>query len=529
MKCPKCNYVSFDYLDTCKKCGYDLAEYREERGIKVVKPEPMDIFGEKEKKDETLPESPEVSETPVEDKAREEEKEAIEIEPTLEKGVESETKKEKEEESIQDKAIEPIELEEPTDELEIEKGVSETEKKEDLGGDEVTKEERIIELDDLEGDTESLTEEALSGMEKKGTEETDTELEIEKGVSETEKKEDLGGDEVAKEERVIELDDLEGDTESLTEETLLKKQKEEIEESAPKEQEEKEESPPEKKDEPGSDSEIEKSDNPGEGDHKKGNEDRETKDVSKGGEAGNDSGPLVEEDLPEQEKEEKGDQENTTKKDDEESIKKKDLEETTEAKDSIPDKTEEIQEKESEEQDKKTDPLALEENAEGAEEAKTEDESKGEGEKADFKIRLIANIFDLCLLGLINIIFIFLSLFTIVGWDLVFSDFFSIALLGSQFSFSKLMFIFIFLLIFTGYFVYFLWRDGQTIGKMLLKVRVVSVDGQPLTLKKALLRSFSYLASILTLGIGFFWIKFDKNNEAWYDRISKTHVVKLYS
>lgn len=468
MKCPKCNYVSFDYLDTCKKCGYDLAEYREERGIKVVKPEPMDIFGEKEKKDETLPESPEVSETPVEDKAREEEKEAIEIEPTLEKGVESETKKEKEEESIQDKAIEPIELEEPTDELEIEKG-----------------------------------------------------------VSETEKKEDLGGDEVAKEERVIELDDLEGDTESLTEETLLKKQKEEIEESAPKEQEEKEESPPEKKDEPGSDSEIEKSDNPGEGDHKKGNEDRETKDVSKGGEAGNDSGPLVEEDLPEQEKEEKGDQENTTKKDDEESIKKKDLEETTEAKDSILDKTEEIQEKESEEQDKKTDPLALEESAEDAEEAKTEDESKGE--KADFKNRLLANIFDLCLLGLINIIFIFLSLFTIVGWDLVFSDFFSIALLGSQFSFSKLMFIFIFLLIFTGYFVYFLWRDGQTIGKMLLKVRVVSVDGQPLTLKKALLRSFSYLASILTLGIGFFWIKFDKNNEAWYDRISKTHVVKLYS
>lgn len=156
-------------------------------------------------------------------------------------------------------------------------------------------------------------------------------------------------------------------------------------------------------------------------------------------------------------------------------------------------------------------------------------ESKGDEEKADFKNRLLANIFDLCLLGLINIIFIVLSLFTIVGWDSVFSDFFSIDLLSSQFSFSKLTFIFLFLLIFTGYFVYFLWRDGQTIGKMLLKVKVVSVDGQPLTLRKALLRSFSCLASILTLGIGFFWIKFDKNHEAWYDKISKTHVVKLHS
>ena len=28
MKCPKCGYHSFDHLDSCKKCGKDLAEHK---------------------------------------------------------------------------------------------------------------------------------------------------------------------------------------------------------------------------------------------------------------------------------------------------------------------------------------------------------------------------------------------------------------------------------------------------------------------------------------------------------------------
>jgi hypothetical protein len=36
MKCPKCNYTSFDYLDSCKKCGKDLLEHREKHNIRSV-------------------------------------------------------------------------------------------------------------------------------------------------------------------------------------------------------------------------------------------------------------------------------------------------------------------------------------------------------------------------------------------------------------------------------------------------------------------------------------------------------------
>jgi hypothetical protein len=28
MRCPKCGYHSFDFLESCKKCGHDLAEHK---------------------------------------------------------------------------------------------------------------------------------------------------------------------------------------------------------------------------------------------------------------------------------------------------------------------------------------------------------------------------------------------------------------------------------------------------------------------------------------------------------------------
>lgn len=43
MKCPKCGYVSFEYLDTCKKCQHDLTMFKEERGIFAIKPGFIDL------------------------------------------------------------------------------------------------------------------------------------------------------------------------------------------------------------------------------------------------------------------------------------------------------------------------------------------------------------------------------------------------------------------------------------------------------------------------------------------------------
>jgi hypothetical protein len=38
MKCPKCGYVSFNYLEQCKKCGKDLVLFKEEKHLWAIKP-----------------------------------------------------------------------------------------------------------------------------------------------------------------------------------------------------------------------------------------------------------------------------------------------------------------------------------------------------------------------------------------------------------------------------------------------------------------------------------------------------------
>jgi hypothetical protein len=43
MKCPKCNYVSHDYLDACRKCGVDLVDFKMEIGLAVLQPGVLDL------------------------------------------------------------------------------------------------------------------------------------------------------------------------------------------------------------------------------------------------------------------------------------------------------------------------------------------------------------------------------------------------------------------------------------------------------------------------------------------------------
>jgi len=39
MRCPKCGYYSFDYLDSCPKCGMAWSEYKTQLNIKGLKPQ----------------------------------------------------------------------------------------------------------------------------------------------------------------------------------------------------------------------------------------------------------------------------------------------------------------------------------------------------------------------------------------------------------------------------------------------------------------------------------------------------------
>ena len=72
------------------------------------------------------------------------------------------------------------------------------------------------------------------------------------------------------------------------------------------------------------------------------------------------------------------------------------------------------------------------------------------------------------------------------------------------------------------------WRHRQaTPGKMLLSLRVVDADsGGPLSLGQGVGRYFAYFVSTIPLGLGFFWVAFDKRKQGWHDKLAHTVVIR---
>jgi uncharacterized RDD family membrane protein YckC len=81
--------------------------------------------------------------------------------------------------------------------------------------------------------------------------------------------------------------------------------------------------------------------------------------------------------------------------------------------------------------------------------------------------------------------------------------------------------------------IYLIWfisqlRHGMTPGKRLLGLRVInSQTGQIPGFGKMFLREIvGRIVSGLFLGLGYFWAIFDKNGQAWHDKLAGTFVVK---
>lgn len=68
------------------------------------------------------------------------------------------------------------------------------------------------------------------------------------------------------------------------------------------------------------------------------------------------------------------------------------------------------------------------------------------------------------------------------------------------------------------------WR-GQTIGKRLLRLQVLELTGQPMTVMRALKRYGGYAAGMATGGLGFSQMLWDPNRQAIQDRTAHTVVV----
>ncbi|EAT16919.1 RDD family protein [Desulfuromonas acetoxidans] len=85
-----------------------------------------------------------------------------------------------------------------------------------------------------------------------------------------------------------------------------------------------------------------------------------------------------------------------------------------------------------------------------------------------------------------------------------------------------------YLLIVLMAFLYFFlghYLTGQTLGKVLFAVRVVSDNGAPLTMAQTVLRSTGSVLSLLCLGAGFVAIWRDEQQRGWSDRLAGTRIV----
>lgn len=69
------------------------------------------------------------------------------------------------------------------------------------------------------------------------------------------------------------------------------------------------------------------------------------------------------------------------------------------------------------------------------------------------------------------------------------------------------------------------WWKGQTVGKRLMKIRVVRLDGEPITWWVAFERAGGYAAGFATGLLGFAQVYWDANRQAIHDRIVGTVVV----
>lgn len=74
----------------------------------------------------------------------------------------------------------------------------------------------------------------------------------------------------------------------------------------------------------------------------------------------------------------------------------------------------------------------------------------------------------------------------------------------------------------------FVWKSS-TLGQIVLNLQVQKSDGSPLNgdYSGALIRALSSLLSLIPFGLGFIWILFNRDLQAWHDKISETYVVRV--
>ena len=100
-----------------------------------------------------------------------------------------------------------------------------------------------------------------------------------------------------------------------------------------------------------------------------------------------------------------------------------------------------------------------------------------------------------------------------------------LAAYGMGFSSKALWLHIVVLLMF--YFVWFWLNGGQTLAMKTWKLRIVNIDGTPVSLKQGWIRYALAWPSVLFFGAGLIWALFDRDRQFMHDRLAGTCIVLL--
>ena len=82
--------------------------------------------------------------------------------------------------------------------------------------------------------------------------------------------------------------------------------------------------------------------------------------------------------------------------------------------------------------------------------------------------------------------------------------------------------------LFILYFTLTTGEGGQTLGKMILGIKVQRTDGSEVSYVRALARTLSYAVSFFfTTFLGFLWVLWDRKKQGWHDKIAGTEVIRV--
>lgn len=70
-------------------------------------------------------------------------------------------------------------------------------------------------------------------------------------------------------------------------------------------------------------------------------------------------------------------------------------------------------------------------------------------------------------------------------------------------------------------------RTGQTVGKTVLGVQVITSHGERLPWGRSIVRYIGYVISGLLLSLGFLWIVFDPKRQGLHDKLAGTYVINV--